>query len=99
MILQYTKNSVSQEKKHRKDLQDSLEQLTVQADEGDGLDDDIQAIQDQIQSVRRELKELEDARANKLIFNARVKWAHLGEKPTSYFLNLQKQRYRERTLS
>lgn len=92
IIIQYTRDSASQEKRHRLSLQEQLEELTRRADEGESL-------LEQVQSIRRELKEMEDARANKLIFHSKVKWSHLGEKPSSYFLNLQKRKYNERTLS
>lgn len=91
-ILQYTRAAVSQEKQYISSLQTSVEELTLRADEGEDLDL-------QVQSIKRELKELEDARANKLIFRSRARWTQLGEKPTSYFLNLQKRKFTERTLS
>lgn len=92
MIQQYTKKTISQEKRIMSALQTDLEDLTRRADEDESLED-------QIQSTRRELKEMENARANKLISRSRVRWTHLGEKPSSYFLNLQKRKCAERTLS
>lgn len=92
LIMQYTANSASQEKRFIASLQTELEALTRRLDEGEDLDD-------QIQSIRRELRELEEARANRLIFWSRTRWTHLGAKPTSYFLNLQKRKSTQNTLS
>lgn len=33
------------------------------------------------------------------MFRSRCKWARLGEKPSTYFLHLEKQRSRENTMS
>lgn len=92
VIQQYTLKAISQEKKIRASLQAKLYDLSIRADEGEDL-------YDQIQSIKRELREMEDARANKLIFWSRAKRVQLGEKPSSYFLNLQKRICAERTLS
>lgn len=92
LILQYTETANSQEKKLISALQADLDELTIRCDKGEDLDH-------QIQSTKRELKELEAVRANRLIFRSRAKWAQLGEKPTSYFLNLQKRKSAEKTLS
>lgn len=35
-----------------------------------------------IESIKRELKEIEEEAANKIIYRSRCKWAKLGEKPT-----------------
>lgn len=43
-------------------------------------------VTDQVESVKGELREVEIARGNKLIFKSRCKWAHLGEKPSDHFL-------------
>lgn len=50
-------------------------------------------------SCKRELAELELAEANKTILRARANWAQLGERPNKYFLNLQKRKVRNQTMS
>lgn len=91
-VMKFKKGVVSQEKQLLSSLQAELEDLVHRADDGESLVSEIE-------SVKRELHEMEDSRANKLIFRSRVKWAHLGEKPSSYFLNLQKRKLKEKSLS
>lgn len=91
-VIKFSKNNHSQEKQTIKDLQDQLQDLTKRLDQGE-------EVEDQIASVRLELKQVEDIRANRLIFNSRCRWASLGEKPSSYFLNMEKRRNKDKTLS
>lgn len=42
------------------------------------------------ESLAREIKELELSRANRTIMRSSANWALNGEKPTKFFLNLQK---------
>lgn len=50
-------------------------------------------------SKKKELAELEILKANKIIFRARANWAQQGERPSRYFLSLEKRRARTNTLS
>lgn len=52
-----------------------------------------------LESVRRELREIEEEKANKAILRSRCKWAKLGEKLNRYFLNLEKMKSRDNALS
>lgn len=45
----------------------------------------------EVQSIRRELAEILQEKANKTIFKAKAHWTQLGEKPSSYFLGLEKR--------
>lgn len=91
-VTKYSKNIYSREKQTIRDLQKELNDLTSRSDRGS-------PVSEQIDSVRRKLKQMEDARANKLIFRSRCRWAQLGEKPSAYFLNLEKRQAKDRTMS
>lgn len=45
----------------------------------------------EVQSIKRELAEIAQERANKTIFKAKAHWTQLGEKPSAYFLGLEKR--------
>lgn len=53
----------------------------------------------EIQSVKRELSEILKHKANKTIFRAKANWAQSGEKPTAYFLGLEKRKSKENTIT
>lgn len=50
-------------------------------------------------SKKRELAELELHLANRTIFKARANWSQLGERPTKFFLSLEKSKARANVLS
>lgn len=79
-----------------KDLSDELQILCTKQDQGDS---DQAALDIEIQSIKRQLKEIEEEQANKAILRSRCTWARLGEKPTGYFLRLEKQRSKEKNMS
>lgn len=88
----FTKQRHSEEKQRISDLNKELEQLYNNMDAGKG--DESMAID----SVRRELREIEEARARKIIFRAKSNWALYGERPSKYFLNLEKRKNKANTL-
>lgn len=94
-VMKYSKELYSREKRAINDLNKELQELTAKMDQGDQSGH----VADLLESVRRDLKQREDIRANKLIFRSRSRWAQLGEKPSGYFLNLQKRQSKDRTLS
>lgn len=51
------------------------------------------------QSVKRELAEIKQHQANAAIFRTRANWALAGEKPTAYFLGLEKRKSKAKTIS
>lgn len=77
----FTKNLGSQEKQMVANLNKELKDLYSRAD----VDQVDVAVK--IDSVRREL---EEAKARKIIFRSRCNWAMYGERPNAYFLNLEK---------
>lgn len=92
VTMQFSKENVPLEKQLLKNLTRDLQDLTERADAGEHLSE-------QISSVCRELAEVEEIRANKLIFRACTRWTHLGEKPTAYYLNLEKRKAKYKMLS
>lgn len=53
----------------------------------------------EVQSIKRELAEIQQAKATKTIFRAKAKWMCLGEKPSAYFLGLQKRLSNDKCIS
>lgn len=53
----------------------------------------------EIDTIRHELREIEEAKARAIIFKAKSNWALFGECPNGYFLNLEKRKCKERTLN
>lgn len=92
-VSEYTKNMHCAEKQHIATLNQKLYELQKQMD-SDGMDCSMET-----ESVRRELREIEESRARRMMFKARCNWALYGEKCSKYFLNLEKRRMQERTLS
>lgn len=89
----YTYRIYSLEKQRISSLSEELEELYRRADE-DAVD-----LSMEIESVRRELREIEEAKARKIIFKAKCNWALFAERPTKYFLNLEKRKNRENNLN
>lgn len=65
----------------------------------DAEEEDQDSFSSEIESIKRELREIEEEQANKAMFRSRCAWARLGEKPSGYFLRLEKQRSREKIMS
>lgn len=51
-----------------------------------------------LEGLERELKEIEINKASRAIERTQTTWAMCGEKPSKYFLNLQKIRTKNRTI-
>lgn len=49
-------------------------------------------IASEVQSIKRELAEIQQQQANKTIFRTKANWTQMGEKPTAYFLGMEKRR-------
>lgn len=80
----YTRNHHSEQKQHIANLNQELKELYNTMDE-EHVDKSTE-----ITSVRRELREIEAANARKIIFRSKGNWALYGERPSKYFLNLEK---------
>lgn len=65
-------------RREEKELNSRLDSLTKAADSG------AQVSKDEIESVRRELSELELARAQRIIFRSRANYARYGEKTSRF---------------
>lgn len=92
-VMNFTKNVHSIEKQHIHALNKELQLLQQRMDE-QGED-----LTMQIESIMRELREVEESRARRLIFRAKSNWALYGERPSRYFLNLEKRNASDRTLT
>lgn len=88
-IRTFTKNIHSSEKQHISSLHRELKELYQKGDEGK---DDLAL---EIEATRRELKEIEEAKARQTIFHSRCNWSLYGERPSKYFLNLKKRKRSE----
>lgn len=88
----YTKTSHSEQKQHVANLNNELKDLYKTMDEKE-VDNSME-----IESVRRELREIEENAARKIIFRSKTNWALNGERPSKYFLNLENRRNKEKTL-
>lgn len=84
--IQYTATANKERRAHTKALEDRLTRLSH--------DHDLQGspdIQMEAASIKRELAEIKIHQANNIIFRARARWAMYGEKPSAYFLGLEKR--------
>lgn len=54
---------------------------------------------EEYQGVKRELFQIQSIRAREAMVRARVKWMGQGERPTKYFLNLEKKRFTAKTMT
>lgn len=80
-------SKVNREKKaHVKSLEDRLAQLAHDHDLTGSPD-----IEMEVASIKRELAEIKIQQANAIIFRAKARWAMAGEKPSAYFLGLEKK--------
>lgn len=91
--IKFAKDSRSRHLAHEKDLKSRFEHLSEEL--GTGVAVDL----GELKSIERELKEIELQRANLAIERSRTNWALYVEKPSKYFLNLQKIRARDRSIS
>lgn len=54
---------------------------------------------EEYQAVKRELLQIELLASRRSMLRSRTKWLGQGERPTSYFLNLEKKNYNDKTIS
>lgn len=77
-----------------KDLEDRLEFIRREHDLTGSND-----ITEEVESIKRELKEIYHHRAAAAIFKAKARWSQSGEKPTAYFLGLEKRRSKDNMIT
>lgn len=53
----------------------------------------------EISSLKRELAEVEKHKANRALFKSKANWMQLGERPTAFFLGLEKRQYKDKTIT
>lgn len=75
-------------------LEKRLELLAVRHDLSDSSD-----VVQEVNSIKRELSEIRQHLANKAIFKAKAQWTQLGEKPSAYFLGLQKRQSKDKSIT
>lgn len=92
-VICFQRKKISTIKAKRKGLEKSLKEL-----EGSDLMNNPDG-EEEFSSCKRELAELELAEAAKTITRTRANWAQLGERPTKYFLSLQKRKTRSQTMT
>lgn len=90
---QIAKDIKTKNREHEKDVNDKYQDLLKKADA------DLPYDSDALRSYERELKEIQINKACRAIERTRTSWALGGEKPSKYFLNLQKLRRKNNTIS
>lgn len=97
----YEKTQYRKDRNHEMSLAKRLEHISKSLDQAsETLQNpavDEEDLLHERDSIARELKELELSRANKTILRSNANWALNGERPTKYFLNLQKIRSKSKT--
>lgn len=84
----------NRERKHlTKNLQERLESLAQDFDLVGSPD-----VISEVVSIKRELREIAESKANAAIFRSKGRWSMLGEKPSAYFLGLKKHMVRGKTM-
>lgn len=56
-------------------------------------------IVNEVSSLKRELGEIEKHKANRALFKSKANWTQLGERPTAYFLGLEKRQSKDKTIT
>lgn len=84
----------NRERRHLvKTLQDRLTFLAEEHDLVDSSD-----VVSEVDSIKRELREIAEGRANVAIFRSKMRWSMLGEKPSAYYLGLEKRMMKGKTM-
>lgn len=92
--IQYSIKKRREERRMIRELEDRLKTLAV--------DHDLTSTPDvihEVNSIKRELAEIKLSKAYSTIIRSKVRWSSLGEKPTAYFLGLEKRRSRDNTVT
>lgn len=77
-----------------KQLEDRLHTLSAELDLSPSPE-----IAAETASIKRELGEILQSRASAAIFSSKVRWSMYGERPSSYFLGLEKRRSKANTVT
>ena len=82
--MKFSREKVNKVKKQECELQKRLTQLMK--DQDNGLD-----VSMELNTVKQEIEFIQTKRAQASIFRSRCNWSLYSEKPTKYFLNLEKK--------
>lgn len=92
--IKYSITKNRERNKFTKQLEDRLALLAHDHDMTGSPD-----IVEEVSSIKRELSEIYLTRANEAIMRSRSNWSLLGERPTSYFLGLEKRLAKDKTIT
>lgn len=92
--IQYSIKRNRQNKSQVRELQNRFNQLEEYMDNTDSENARLE-----YQSIKRELSEIKQHQANGAIFRTRANWTMAGEKPTAYFLGLEKRKSKDKNIS
>lgn len=92
--INYSINRNRERKRQVKDLEDRLKTLALEHDLIGSPD-----IIEEVKSIKRELGEILQTKASATVFRAKARWALQGEKPTAYFLGLEKRNSKNNTIT
>lgn len=84
--------------REKRALISSLEKRLRFLAESHDLSDSSDTVQE-VESIKRELSEIRQNIANRAIFKAKAHWTQLGEKPSAYFLGLQKRQTKDKSIT
>ena len=94
--VQFAKNRSKSNKLKIQVLERKLDRLVKEAE---GINPIVfRDTEDQIRVVKQELQEINKIATEGAILRSRARWAHLGEKPTKYFLRLEKRNFNKKTI-
>lgn len=89
----FAKTRRMERQKHESTLRQKMDVLHKEADEG------VEVDPEELKSIERELREMELTKASRVIARSKANWALLGERPSRYFLNLEKVRAKSKTIT
>lgn len=92
--IQYSINKNRRLNQHVRDMEKRLDFLAKEHDLTSSPD-----VVEEATSIKRELGEISQSKASAAAFRARTRWTLHGEKPTAYFLGLEKRAAKNNTVS
>lgn len=89
--------SINRNRRRKQQVKDLENRLNTLAEDHDliGSPDIIE----EVKSIKRELGDIQQTKASAAMFRAKTRWALLGEKPTAYFLGLEKRNMKNNTIT
>lgn len=92
--INYSINRNRRQKQQVKDLEDRLNTLAKEHDMTDSPE-----VVEEVESTKRELREILQTKASAAAFRAKARWALQAEKPTAYFHGLEKRNAKNNTIT